>query len=174
PISPRLTVNLGLRWEYEHLPKSQLPNPLAPQTSSFPSDKNNFGPRIGLAWAITSDGKTSLRGGYGVYYGRIINSTIANAITNTGAPGAQATVFFRPAFAGAPTYPTVFPSGSPTPSKNIVVFSPNMQNPLIHEADVILEREIAHNTVVSASYLFSRGLGLPTFVDRNLNPPTST
>src|SRR3989454_1053730 len=132
------------------------------------------GPRVGFAWGITGDGKTSLRGGYGVYYGRIINSTIANAVTNTGAPGAQATVFFRPAFAGAPTYPTVFSSGSPTPSKNIVVFSPNMQNPLIHEADLILEREIAHNTVVSASYLFSRGLGLPTFVDRNLNPPTST
>jgi len=173
-VVPRLTLNLGLRYEYERLPKPQIPNPLAPQTASFPGDNNNVGPRVGFAWGISGDGKTSLRGGYGVYYGRIINSTIANAVTNTGAPGAQATVFFRPAFAGAPTYPTVFSSGSPTPSKNIVVFSPNMQNPLIHEADLILEREIAHNTVVSASYLFSRGLGLPTFVDRNLNPPTST
>src|SRR5712692_4263489 len=157
-VVPRLTFNVGLRYEYERLPKPQILNPLAPQTASFPSDNNNFGPRVGFAWGITWDGKTSLRGGYGVYYGRIINSTIANAITNTGAPGAQATVFFRPAFAGAPTYPTVFSSGSPTPSKNIVVFSPNMQNPLIHEADLVLEREIAHNTVVSASYLFSRGL----------------
>jgi len=174
-LAPRLTVNLGLRWEYEHLPKSQLPNPLAPQTSSFPSDKNNFGPRIGLAWAITSDGKTSLRGGYGIYYGRIINSTIANAITNTGVANGQLQIALGAGDAGAPVYPNVLSSSAgASASRDIVAFSPSMVNPLIHQADIIFEREILHNTVVSASYLFSRGLGLPTFVDINLPPPSST
>ncbi|PYU08925.1 MAG: hypothetical protein DMG33_00180, partial [Acidobacteria bacterium] len=83
-ILPRLTLNLGLRWDYEKLPDPQIPNTLLPATSGFPSDKNNLGPRAGFAWDLTGRGKSVVRGGYGIYYGRIINSTISNAITNTG------------------------------------------------------------------------------------------
>jgi len=52
--------------------------------------------------------------------------------------------------------------------------SPNLQNPLIHEGDIIFERQIAANTVVSASYLFSFGRNIPQFVDLNLPLPTTT
>ncbi|MGH9956328.1 MAG: carboxypeptidase regulatory-like domain-containing protein, partial [Pyrinomonadaceae bacterium] len=82
--SPRLTVNLGLRYEIEMMPEAQFPNPIFPQTAVLPNDKNNFGPRGGFAYDLTGDGKTSVRGGMGLYYGRLINSTISNAITNTG------------------------------------------------------------------------------------------
>jgi len=43
---------------------------------------------------------------------------------------------------------------------------------MIQQGDLVLEREVAHNTVVSASYLFSFGKYLPNFVDTNLSPPT--
>jgi hypothetical protein len=171
---PRLTVNLGLRYEYEKLPSPQIPNPLAPQTASFPSDKNNIGPRVGFAWAVTGDGKTSLRAGYGIYYGRIINSTISNGITNTGVATGQIQISLTPSSVGSPTYPNVLLTASGAPGRDIIVFSPTMANPLIHQADVIFEREIAKNTVASVSYLVSLGRSLPTFVDTNLNPPTST
>ena len=58
-VSPRLTFDLGLRYEYEHLPEPQIPNPLAPATSFFPPDRNNFGPRFGFAYDLSGDGKTS-------------------------------------------------------------------------------------------------------------------
>ncbi len=173
-VNQRLTVNLGLRYEYEKLPEPQIPNALAPQTAVFPKDKNNFGPRIGLAYDLTGDGKTSLRGGFGIYYGRIINSTISNAITNTGSLLGQLQFNFLPATTGSPTYPNTVaaaPTGTTT-RPDIIMFASNMGNPQIYQGDLVFEREIMRNSVFSISYLFSEGRRLPTFVDVNLTPAT--
>lgn len=175
-LTPRLTLNFGLRYELESLPDPQIPNSLEPRTSDFPSDKNNFGPRIGFAYSFGEQSDNSLRGGYGIYYGRIINSTISNAITNTGVASGQRQVSLSPSSAGSPTYPNVL-TAPPTAGGgggDIIVFSPDMQNPMIHQADIIYERVIAKNTVVSVSGIFSFGRNLPTFVDTNLSAPTAT
>jgi len=52
-------------------------------------------------------------------------------------------------------------------------FASNFQLPRVHQLDAIFERQIARNTVVSASYLFSYGQYLPNFVDTNLPTPGS-
>jgi hypothetical protein len=182
-VTPRLTVNLGLRYEYEKLPTPQIPNADVPGSFEFPSDKNNFGPRFGFAYALTQDGKTSLRGGYGIYYGRIINSTIASAISNTGNFAGQLATSVAATAANAPTFPFVLPTPTQAdltsgkvvlPPSSIVYFQHNYQSPTVHQADVVFEREIAHNTVVSVSGLVSLGRYLPDFVDTNLNFPTTT
>ena len=175
-LNSRLTVNLGLRWEYEKMPDPQIPNSNLPATSQFPSDKNNFGPRVGMAWDLHGNGKTVVRGGYGIYYGRIINSTISNAITNTGSTSGQLQFLFVPTTTGAPLYPNVVAT-APPPSGNppdVVVFAKDTPNPLIHEFDVVFERQIATNTAVSVSYVGSLGRNLPIFIDTNLAAPTST
>jgi hypothetical protein len=178
--TPRLTVNLGLRWEYEQLPEPQIPNPLNAQTASFPSDKNNFGPRVGFAYDLTGDGKTSVRGGVGIYYGRLINSTIAELLTDTGVDRGQVPLSVAATAANAPIFPNVLPvpaavqnpTGAPitSPAPNIVVIARNFEMPTIIQGDFIVEREISRNTVVSASYLTSRGRFLPVFVNKNIAP----
>lgn len=175
-LSSHFTVNLGLRWEYEKMPDPQIPNPGLPASSKFPDDKNNFGPRIGAAWDFSGKGKSVLRGGYGIYYGRIINSTISNAITNTGVANGQLQVQYDATKdrAIAPLYPNIASVPSAGTPPDVVVFAPDTQNPLIHEFDVAFEQQLATNTAVSVSYIGSLGRNLPIFTDTNLFAPTST
>jgi len=167
-VLPRFTLNLGLRYDYEMLPSPILPNSIVPQTQSFPSDKKDLGPRIGFAWDVFGDGKTAVRGGYGIYYGRVINSTIYNALTSTGVPGSQFSFTFFPGPGTTPAFPQILTT-QPLPSSGlgIVFFDKNFKLPQVHETDLTIEREIAHNTVVSVSYLGSFGRHLPDFVDIN-------
>ena len=71
----------------------------------------------------------------------------------------------------APLFPNILAT-APAGTAAVNYFRNGFQNPLIHQGDVIVEREVARNTVVSASYLFSYGQHLTTFVDTNMNPPT--
>jgi hypothetical protein len=168
-LTKALTVTIGLRYEYEKLPQpfSTLIVPAIPQTGVMPSNKTNIGPRVGFAYDVFGTGKTILRGGYGVFFARILNGTIYNALVNTGSPQGQFTVNSTPVF------PQVIASGSLAGAPNSVFFDPNFRAPWINQADLTVEQDLGWNTVMGVTWLGALGRRLPNFTDLNLNPATS-
>ncbi len=170
--TPRLTLSLGLRYEYEQLPNTNasLVNADIPETARLPHDKNNFGPRVGFSWDPTGAGSTVLRAGYGVYYGRIINSTAYSALAQTGGSNAQRSYYFKPLDTGTPPFPFVF-SGTPylSVAPTAVYFDPHFQNPEIMQSELSLQQKVNRDTTVSVSGLFSGGRELPDYIDSNID-----
>jgi hypothetical protein len=177
-FSPRLTLELGLRWDYEALPPAD-PN-LTTATGSFtpypgltnnPSDKKNFGPRIGFAYDVYGGGSTVLRGGYGIYYGRINNGELLNIRFNTGSPNSQYNTVWKVSNSGAPTLPNIVGgagAATATPTSNFL--AANLRNPQVQEYDLELQQALGKGTFFALSYLGSQGRELPNFLDVNLNP----
>jgi len=112
--------------------------------------------------------------------GQAVSSVAAACPTVNGFPPGNANNPVCPTPAsvplGNPTAP-IFPNllaTAPAGTAGVNYYRQGFQNPMIHQGDVVIEREVARNTMVSASYLFSFGSHLTTFVDTNLNPPTGT
>ena len=190
-VSPHFTVELGLRYDYESLPAT--PTSLTAATSSFtpyagltnhPSDKNNLGPRVGFSWDVYGAGKTVLRGGYGMYYGRILNGTVATAQFGTGSSAGQyGTASLSPATCtgsgttqvcastpGLPNFPYPMAAGAgSTPSS--FYLAPNLQNPQVHEFNLQIQQQLGKGTVAQIGYLGALSRQLPNFLDVNLAPP---
>ena len=197
---PSLTLNLGVRYEYEQLPAAQHPNPALDaafsnvgSTSTLPRDKNNFGPRIGFAWAPSLLRHTVVRAGYGLYYGRIINATVESALldtslldSRTNLPVTDFLIHIRPkTTTSSPSctnggirifgYPCTFPAypaGVAAKTTGAVMFDKGFQAPMIQEGDFSIEQEVGEKTVLAASYLVSEDRQLPNFTDVNIAPST--
>jgi hypothetical protein len=177
-ITPRLTLQLGARYDYEF-----LPSPVANLTSAVgtftpytgitnhPSDKNNIGPRVGFAYDLFGNGQSVLRGGYGMYYGRITNGNLLNVLLDTGSPNGQTNPLFKPTTGGA-QFPNIVGSGGAVSTPTSYFFASNLQNPMVHEYDLQVQQQVGRGTVLSISYLGALGRELPNFLDLNLNPAT--
>ncbi|MGH9812966.1 MAG: TonB-dependent receptor domain-containing protein, partial [Candidatus Acidiferrales bacterium] len=184
-VNSQLTLNYGIRYEYQRLPQPEQGNPVFPLTQSFNQDTNNWGPRFGLAWDIGGRHKTIFRAGYGLIYGRTSNSALSSAQTDNGVVNATFQVFpntdIDPVTPGVQNliYPNCLMPGvnsvctGPTPSgaglsPDVRQFSEDFARPMVHQAEASLEHEIIKDTVISATYAFSGGRRLPFFRDINM------
>ena len=199
-LRPKLTLNLGVRYDLQHVPAPPRPNTATPllalYTTTLNIDKNNIAPRLGVAWQF--DRNTVLRAGYGIFYGKTSNSTyyalrVENGVfqqtfSGCGPSGIAScaptfpSVFFTPPgppvaapFPGALTPTVVIPGGTlPASSAAVHGMTPDFVNPAAHEGEVTIERQLPGRMTLSATYLLTRGLHLPASYDANVAPSTAT
>jgi len=178
-VTPRLTLNLGVRYDYDALacPPVTNPDPLllnnGINTGNCPKDKNNLAPRAGFSYS--PDEKTVFRGGFGLFYARtpaIILGTAhsQNGINVTGVnlTAAQLTTLGL----SYPNILTAVPTvGSANP--NLYYFAPDYVQPYVEQGRLGVEREVRHNLSLSATYLFYKGVHLTRTRDVNLFAPVA-
>jgi len=190
-VTPRLTFNLGLRyeygspyWEQKNLQTnfnpalaSQGPAAMIQATDSnrslVDSDKNDWAPRVGFNFS--PDDKTSIRGGYGisyVHYSRAgsgdilaINAPQALFVTQSQAPGRASArpAPFRTTEQGFPAQ-LVF---DPLTDNITYIDSKRFRDSYVHSYYVSAQRQLAKNTLIDVAYVGNFGLKLAQFANSN-------
>src|SRR5579884_1469160 len=189
-VNARLTLNLGVRWEYygvQHAQRSSLDSnfylgpgtnfvqqiasgrvatvPNSPNGTLWNPNYHNFAPRVGFAWDIFGDGKTALRGGYGIAYERNFGNVTFNVIQN---PPNYGVVNLTN---GVPlTVDNFGPLRGASPFLSPVTLRAVDQNLPTAYANVwntSLERQVARNTVLALEYSGSHGVHLYDITDLN-------
>jgi outer membrane receptor protein involved in Fe transport len=185
-VTPRLTLNGGLRWEYygvQHNANKALDSNFVLGSGSDIFDQirngsvqlsknggvfwhpnyHNFGPRIGFAWDVFGDGKTSLRGGYAIGYERNFGNVTFNAIQNPPAYG----VILLTAGVDVPTLPVYTDNAGPLAGSGITKAFPPVSQRAINQHiktayaetyNLSIERQITRSSLFSVAYSGAHGL----------------
>ena len=176
-IRPNFTINLGLRYERQ----------------TFTDSTKDFAPRIGFAYDIAGNGKTVLRGGFGIYYSQIVDNSEANyALTGptgvfnyTASPGQ---VGFPASVAAAPL--PGFPTGAIAPLRSLYIrpgdasyynqffptgvldnYQTGLWNPYSEQWSFGIERQIKPRWVLAVDYVGTHTLKINRPLD--VDPPSS-
>jgi hypothetical protein len=193
-VTPKLNINLGLRYEYN--------TPLAESTTNkgistflassptglafankngfgdlYPPDRNNFAPRIGFAYSPVRGGKTVIRGAWGIFY----DVTNGNLFIDNRVDGAAGRGVSRNPGGPVPVY-TVTNLNTETVQQGVPIFgttaappfgafSVNQQNrsPYVQNFNINVQRELSRSILLQVGYVGNQGRKLP--VNLEINQP---
>jgi len=182
-MRPNLTLSYGLRWEAQIFPKVTvapsataygfaLSDPRFPSDGTLHSPKKEFQPRLGFAWDASKDGRSVLRGSYGIYYARQNMLSQVGSITTNGvqqqtiAGGLFANPTVRPTWPGLVTPTASSCLGNPFPCfSGVRVFSKDYANPRIYTANLQFEQQVATDLSVYFDFTHSQGVHLTRFLN---------
>ncbi len=196
-VGNRLTLNLGARYDFDDNTYGEKLKLMPFLPGNLPHDKNNVAPRMGAN--VRLDDKTSVRGGYGLFFAFAPNDGVQQAysmihrfeyqIANNGRPD-FATNFFGPGPSGEgeiggpkPTWEQALATacdlngsqpGCTRRAINQEITYPGRQTPYSHQASVGVQRQITSDSSLEVNYVYTRGRGEEVDINANLtyNPAT--
>jgi outer membrane receptor protein involved in Fe transport len=192
-LTPQLTLNLGLRYElpFPFIDKndaitgfhtgvqSQLyPNapvglvypgdPGVPR-GIVPTDKNNFAPRLAVAWDPFGDGKTSVRSAFGVFYDALAgqgdffqSGVLSPPFTPLVELNAPTPITLADPLAAVAGPPNPFP-----PALTVIGWGDDFKSPYAYHINLGVQRQIGTKIGTEVAYVASRGFNLPIFMEVN-------
>jgi hypothetical protein len=172
-VSPNLKFLYGVRYDV-YKPPSGVANAPYEGNRGFNVDKNNFGPRAGIAWTLNP--RTVFRASTGLMYDQPILIAYENAQQFSGSPKTF-TVSLSPGSVGAPAFPSNLsnvPAGFALPTQSIAAVDPDFQIARTWQNNVQFERAIGTDYSVQVGYTFSKIGQLPVVTDVNLINPIGT
>jgi hypothetical protein len=154
-IGERLSVNAGLRWDYNKAysaEQDELDDNANPTGVTFPRTDfytwKPFSPRLGFNWKVTGDGKTVLKGHWGRYHRAVATGEYANVIGPN----------VKPYFAGGyDTVTNTFLDLSQISSNTQLGVDPNYESPYTDQFILSVEREITPGLGAYVNYVKKRG-----------------
>ena len=175
-VLPNLTLNLGLRYEIQTVPRDShgIESALrdvqhdAEGTIGPPFENPsllNFSPRFGFAWDIKGDGVTAIRGGFSELFDVGLYAQ-ALAIATTGTPPFASNSTVR---GGTLALPLAFPASAA--GKSLRTQDYHMQQPHLLSYNLAVERQLPGRTVLTLTYAGSRGLNIVSTTDGNPTIP---
>lgn len=191
-VKDNLTLTYGLRYEYWGVVENtvqfpavdaKLGNPVVnavfPNSFAFEEkpDRNNFGPRFGFAYSphwggfLTGNGKTVIRGGYGIFYDGLFTNILDNtASTAPNSFGGTLTATSTDGPRGIADLSGQLAAIAPvnSPFNTVDTVNNNLRNPLTQQWNLDIQRELPGKFIVTAAYVGTRGQHL--FVNQDLNP----
>jgi hypothetical protein len=162
--TPRLTLNYGVRWDFQNLAQPKTCNPAFTLTCRIPLDHDNVAPRVGFAYSFDRSGGTVVRGAFGLFYIQEDLLDVSDALVSNGV--SRVFVFLTgPGFGNnnpVVTYPNALtaPPSGPGGMPSIHVFAPDFRNPYVEQATLAVEHRFGANTAISVGYVYSHGLAL--------------
>jgi hypothetical protein len=158
-----LTVNLGLRYDYESAKTEALREISGEPGPGIGGDHNNIAPRVGIVWAPGGSTKHAVHAGAGIYYDQVVLNILGNVR------------FTPPKVIGItianPPFPNPESGLAVTPPPAVQTIDPELTTPYNMNSSVGYRRELTPNLGVDVSLVYNRGWGQVMTVERNLGIP---
>jgi hypothetical protein len=180
-ITPRFTLNLGVRYDVDY---GFVDNAHAAENRAFRAlqiigspwarkvvedDVNNFSPRVGFAWDFRGNGRSVLRGGYGIYYDQSFLNVPLFAVQQAN-PEIYATFFNEDPNLSIDSPPPAIPRplSNPIPGTRGRMLDPDFESPYTQQWNIGYAHELGRNMALEFDYVHI--LGLHEFTGLDINP----
>ena len=167
-LTPRLTAKIGVRYQVQAWPDISYDVVGYPGAYSFPSDRNNVAPRLGLVWDPVGDRRTTIHGAYGLYYDNLVTGLAGITKGINGRDRVRTLVASLPTTIAAWNAPgRKLPEPSAGYPSLVISIDPGLETPYAHHLAAGVQRELAGRVALTADVIYVRGFKQPSTLDYN-------